>query len=393
MEKRESNDHLRSTELAKARWLLDAFPVVGILGPRQIGKTTLARLLAADWPGTVHSFDLEHPSDLARLEDPMLALSDLRGLIVLDEVQRRPELFPVLRVLADRPEAPARFLVLGSASPELLRQSSESLAGRISYLELGGLSLAAVGPEHWRDLWIRGGFPRAFLDPADVSVAWRTAFLRSFLERDLPQLGVSVPAATMRRFWTMLAHHHGQLWNGAELARAFGVSEMTVRRYLDHLDHALVVRSLQPWRANVAKRQVKSPRVFLADPGLLHTLLSLDDEAAVLGHPVSGASFEGFVIAQASALLGAAREDTYFWRTADGAELDFLWARGTRRLGIEVKLSSAPTLTRSMRIASADLKLDRLLVVHAGQSSWPMADTIEAVAIGDLAGRLESLRS
>lgn len=382
---------LRSTELSQARWLLGAFPVVGILGPRQIGKTTLSRAIARGWDGSTSVFDLENPVDSARLADPMLALASLRGLVVLDEIQRRPELFPVLRVLADRPGTPARFLVLGSAAPELLRQASESLAGRIAYQELGGFSLGAVGGDRWRELWVRGGFPRAFLDPEPVSVVWRSEFVRTFLERDLPQLGIGVPATTMRRFWTMLAHYHGQLWNGAELARSFGVSEMTVRRYLDHLAQALVVRTLQPWHANIGKRQVKSPRVFLSDPGILHSLLSLDDEASVLGHPGCGASFEGFVIDQAARLLGADRQDLYFWRTADGAELDLLWARGARRVGIEVKLTSAPTLTPSMRIASADLQLERLLVIHAGDESWPMAEHVEAVSIRTLPERLPSL--
>ncbi len=381
---------LRSTELSQARWLLGVFPVVGILGPRQIGKTTLSREIARGWDGATSIFDLENPVDSARLADPMLALASLRGLVVLDEIQRRPELFPVLRVLADRPGSPARFLVLGSAAPELLRQASESLAGRIAYQELGGFSLGAVGGDRWRELWVRGGFPRAFLDPEPVSVVWRSEFVRTFLERDLPQLGIGVPATTMRRFWTMLAHYHGQLWNGAELARSFGVSEMTVRRYLDHLAQALVVRTLQPWHANIGKRQVKSPRVFLSDPGILHSLLSLDDEVAVLGHPGCGASFEGFVIDQAARLLGADRQDLYFWRTADGAELDLLWARGARRVGIEVKLTSAPTLTPSMRIALADLKLERLLVVHAGDESWPMAEHVEAVSIRTLPERLPS---
>ena len=388
MEMRYPLQSLRSTELSRTRWLLGAFPVVGILGPRQIGKTTLSREIARGWDGDTSVFDLENPVDSARLADPMLALASLRGLVVLDEIQRRPDLFPVLRVLADRPGIPARFLVLGSAAPELLGQASESLAGRIAYQELGGFSLAAVGGDRWRELWVRGAFPRAFLDAEQVSVVWRSEFVRTFLERDLPQLGIGVPATTMRRFWTMLAHYHGQLWNGAELARSFGVSEMTVRRYLDHLARALVVRTLQPWHANIGKRQVKSPRVFLSDPGILHSLLSLDDERSVLGHPACGASFEGFVIDQAARLLGADRRDLYFWRTADGAELDLLWARGARRLGIEVKFTSAPTLTPSMRIALADLQLERLLVVHAGDDSWPMAERVEAVSIRTLTQRL-----
>lgn len=391
VELRHTRHSLRSTELSEAQALLGAFPVVAILGPRQIGKTTLSREIARRWDGATSVFDLENPVDAARLADPMLALAPLQGLVVLDEIQRRPELFPVLRVLADRPETPARFLVLGSAAPSLLRQSSESLAGRIAYHELGGFSLGAVGVDRWRELWVRGGFPRAFLDPEPVSVRWRSEFVRTFLERDLPQLGIGVPATTMRRFWTMLAHGHGQLWNGAALARSFGVSEMTVRRYLDHLSQVMVVRTLQPWHANIGKRQVKSPRVFLSDSGILHSLLSLDDEGSVLGHPGCGASFEGFVVEQATRLLGADRQDVYFWRTADGAELDFLWARGPRRVGIEVKLTTAPTLTPSMRIALADLRLEQLLVVHAGDERWRMAERVDAVPIRALPEVLASV--
>lgn len=362
--------------------LLRQSPVVAILGARQVGKTTLARSLASDLERKVHFFDLEDPDDLSRLAEPKLALGGLEGLVVLDEVQRRPDIFPILRVLADRPGTPARFLVLGSASPELLRQSSESLAGRIRFHRLEGFDLSETGAESWRRLWIRGGFPRSFLasdDPA--SLGWRRDFVSTFLERDLPELGVRTPSATLRRFWTMLAHRHAQVWNGADLARAFGVSAPTVRRYLDHLTSALVVDQLLPWHANVGKRQVKSPKVYIADSGLVHALLGLETDQDVLGHPAAGATWEGFVIRQLRSALGARPEECFFWATHAGAELDLLVVRGTRREGFEVKLTTSPTVTRSMQQARDTLQLDRLVVVHAGEHAFPLADGIEAVPV------------
>jgi uncharacterized protein len=366
-------------------------PVVALLGARQVGKTTLARNVAAR-RSPVTAFDLEDPVDRARLDDAGLALRGLRGLVILDEIQRRPDLFPVLRVLADRPRTPARFLVLGSASPELLRQASESLAGRIALHELGGFGLEETGSAAWRRLWLRGGFPRSFLARSEAqSLAWRQDFASTFLERDLPQLGVNTPAATLRRFWSMLAHWHGQVWNGSEFARAFGVSVPTVGKYLDQLEGTFVVRRLASFHENLAKRQVKAPKVYIADSGLLHALLGLGTERDLQGHPKVGASFEGFVIEQVLSRLGARRDEAAFWATHAGAELDLVVVRGRTRLGFEVKLAEAPTLTLSMRIALEDLRLQRLDVIHGGQHTFALAPRVRAVAVSRLLDDLRPL--
>ena len=378
----------RDRERERLLSLLRDHPVAAIIGARQVGKSTLAGLVASAWDGPVERFDLEDEADLARLADPLRALRPLRGLVVLDEIQRAPRLFQALRVLADRPQAPASFLILGSASPELLQQSSETLAGRIAYRELGGFALDETGGDPER-LWRRGGFPRSYLARGEgQSFEWRREFVRTFLERDLPQLGVNVSARTMRRFWTMLAHYHGQVWNASEFARSFGVADTTVRSYLEHLESALVVRQLQPWHENISKRQVKAPRVYLRDSGLLHALLNLPSQRDLEGHPKVGASWEGFVIDQVIRLADAAPEDCYFWATHAGAELDLLLHKGGRRLGFEVKLTSAPRLTRSMHIAREDLRLDRLDVIHAGTRTFDMAEGIRALAVGDLEGSL-----
>ncbi|HYH47336.1 MAG TPA: ATP-binding protein [Thermoanaerobaculia bacterium] len=375
----------RPRHLAVVQGLIERHPVVSILGARQVGKTTLARLLAAQYAGPVTSFDLEDPTDVARLAEPMLALRELRGLVVVDEVQRRPELFPVLRVLADRPDRPARFLLLGSASPDLLQQTSESLAGRIYYHELGGFELDEVGAEARDRLWLRGGFPRAFLAESESdSAEWRRGFVRTFLERDLPGLGIQVPSETLRRFWTMIAHYHAQVWNGAELSRAFGLAGTTVRRYLDLLTAALVVRQLPPWFENLGKRQVKAPKIFVADSGLLHTLLGLETRDDLERHPKIGASWEGFALQQIVERLGARREETYFWATHAGAELDLLVIRGNTRLGFEFKRTSSPRVTPSIRTALADLKLDRVDVVYPGEHTFPLAERVRALALSQL---------
>ncbi len=373
--------------------MLRQFPVVGLIGARQVGKTTLARELAVGWKGGATWFDLENERDLAHLAEPLAALEPLTGLVVLDEVQHRPELFASLRVLADRVGPPARFLVLGSASPELLRQSSESLAGRIAYLELDGLSLDEAGTSSLRRLWLRGGFPPAFLARDEVdSVRWREAFVRTYLERDLSVLGVGLPPATMRRYWTMLAHWHGQVWNAAELARSFGVSEKTVKRYLDVLCSTFMARRLAPWHENLSKRQVKAPKVYLADSGLLHALLGIADERDLLGHPKVGASWEGFVIDQLLAHLGARQDEAYFWGLHSGAELDLLVVSGRRRLGFEVKFTEAPGITPSMRSAVENLRLERLDVLHAGGDTFPMGEGIRAVALARMARDVVPLR-
>jgi predicted AAA+ superfamily ATPase len=372
----------RTASLKRLEGLLARHRIVAILGARQVGKSTLARQLQERRRGVVTVFDLEDPADLARLAEPMLVLGPLRGLVVLDEVQRRPELFPVLRVLVDRPRPLARFLLLGSASAELLRQSSESLAGRIAYHEFGGLTLDEVGSPRLDRLWLRGGFPRSFLARSDgASAEWRREFVRTFLERDLPQLGVTIPAGTLSRFWSMLAHYHGQIWNSSEFARSFGVADTTVRRYLDLLCGTFVVRQLAPWHENVGKRQVKAPKVYLADSGLLHTLLGLESTRDVEGHPKLGASWEGFALDTVVRHLGARRDECFFWATHAGAKLDLLVVRGRRRLGFEFKRTDAPTVTRSMRTALADLGLDRLSIVHAGKHTFPLAREIQAVAL------------
>lgn len=357
--------------------LLDQAPMVAVLGARQVGKTTLARHVAARWEAEVHHLDLEDPADLARLAEPGLALRHLTGLVVLDEVQRLPELFGLLRVLADRHPLPARFLLLGSAAPSLVRGISESLAGRVAFVHVDGLGLDEVGPTALRNLWLRGGFPRSFLAEDDEeSLRWRLDFIRTFVERDLPQLGVGIAGMAMRRFWSMLAHHHGQVLNLSALGRAMGVSDNTIRSYVDTLAGTFVVRVLPPWFENVAKRQVKRPKAYLADPGLLHGLLGLETMEDLERHPILGASWEGFALAQTVRRLGARAEECYFWGTHGGAELDLLVVRAGRRLGFEFKRSETPKTTRSTHSARTTLKLDRLDVVHAGPKTFPLdADT------------------
>ena len=375
----------RDAHLGAVERLLRDNPVVALLGARQVGKTTLARLLAQRRRGPTHFFDLESTADVARLADPLLALSPLKGLVVLDEVQRRPELFPSLRVMADRRPRPARFLVLGSASPDLLRQSSESLAGRIAFYELSGLSLEEAGSKHIDQLWLRGGFPRSFTARSHAeSYRWRRDFVRTFLERDLSQLGVGTPGATLERFWSMLAHYHAQVWNGSELARAFGVSHHTVRRYLDVLEATFMVRVLKPWAANLGKRQVKAPKVYVRDSGLLHRLLDVGTRAELERHPKIGASWEGFAIENLIRGLGVDDRQCHFWATHSGAEIDLVVPHRGRLRGYEIKRTSAPAVTRSMRTAFADLDLRSLDVIHAGEDTFPLARGIRAVAASRL---------
>ena len=382
----------RDKEVGALRGLLRRHPVVGIVGARQVGKTTLARLIVKERHGSCSYFDLEDPEDLARLADPMLALKGLKGLVVIDEVQRHPDLFPVLRVLVDRPTRRSRFLVLGSASPDLLRQGSETLAGRIVYHELEGFSLDEVRCKNHLRLWVRGGLPLSYLARSDAaSSEWRRAFIRTFLERDLVQLGIAIPSGTLRRFWMMLAHYHGQVWNASEFGRSFGVAHTTVRHYLDTLASALVIRQLPPWHASIAKRQVKAPKVYIVDTGLLHALLNLKTLQELEGHPKVGASWEGFVLGQVMRHLGARTDECFFWATHGGAELDLLVVRGRRRLGFEIKRTSSPSLTPSMRNALADLKLERLDVIHAGQHTFQMEKRVRAVGLVRLLDDLKPL--
>ena len=360
-------------------------PVVVLAGPRQSGKTTLARQFLD--PGSVNYFDLESPTSLARLDEPMTALSPLRGLVVIDEVQLRPELFPALRVLVDRATAPARFLVLGSASGRLLRQTSESLAGRVERVILGGFTLretAAAHPDAQPRLWRRGGSPRSYLAASEEdSVAWRREFVQTLLERDLPQWGITVPAAAMGRFWTMLAHYHGQTWNAAEPARVLGVRPALVRRYLDILTDAMMVRQLQPWFANLRKRQVKAPKIYVRDPGLLHQLLGIATERELLTHPRVGASWEGFVIEQVLAV--ESHDEAFFWATHQGAEIDLILRRGDVLYGVECKFADAPRVTPSIRNALIDLGLARVAVLYPGSDRFPLADRVEVVPLAALA--------
>jgi predicted AAA+ superfamily ATPase len=377
-------DHIGTVER-----LLRTSPVVALLGARQVGKTTLARELVRHRSGPVTFFDLEDPRQLALLEEPTLALEGLRGLIVLDEIQRRPDLFPILRVLADRPRSPARFLVLGSASPDLLRQGSESLAGRIAFHHLTGLDLKETGIKNIDRLWFRGGFPRAYLARShSESQRWLRDFILTFLERDIPNLGITIPAQTLERFWAMLCHYHGQVWNASEFARSFGVSHTTVRKYLDILTGAFVVFQLRPWAENVGKRVVKSPKVFVTDTGLLHALAGIQSPQELSRHPKLGASWEGFVLAQVIRALGARPDECYFWATHAGAELDLLVVRGRRRLGFEIKRTDTPSVTSSMKVAMQTLQLKALDVIHAGQNTFALAPGIRAIAAKDLLRKL-----
>lgn len=373
----------RQELLAKVERAFATFPVVALVGPRQSGKTTLARGFAGK--KAAGYFDLEDPDHLARLQNPKLVLEKLRGLVVIDEIQRRPALFPLLRVLADRKPLPARFLVLGSAAPELVRDASESLAGRMAVIEVGGFELREIGAEALETLWLRGGFPRSFLAESDeASLAWRLQFVQAFLERDLPQLGIGFAAPeALRRFWTMLAHYHGQIWNGAEFARALGTAESTARRHLDLLAGARVMRVLPPWFENLGKRIVKTPKVYLRDSGLAHALLQLCTEDELHSHPKVGASWEGFVLDHLVRWLDAER-DGYFWGTHGGAELDFLVVRRGKRWGFEIKFNEAPSTTRAMHVALADLKLSRLWVVYPGVASFPLAERIQATPLDQL---------
>jgi hypothetical protein len=376
----------RRRAAARIREAFLVHPAVTLAGPRQCGKTTLARAIAA---GAANStfFDLEAAVDRRRLELPEQALGDLAGLVVIDEIQRQPELFEALRVLIDRPGNCAQFLLLGNASPALIKGISESLAGRVGLVDLGGFDLGEIGAESWRVLWLRGGFPRAYLAPDEqASSMWRQNFVRTFLERDIPQLGITIPAETLHRFWMMIAHYHGQTWNAAEFARALGASEGTARNYLDILTGAFMIRALPPWFENLKKRQVKSPKLYVRDTGLLHTLLTLERAEELAGHPKVGASFEGFVIEQL--LVAFETANAHFWATHAGAELDLLMIHRGKRYGFECKLSDAPGTTRAMRVALEDLGLEKIWVVYPGKESYGLDDRISvlpAASIPDLA--------
>ena len=370
----------RLSDIAIIRTALRRSRVVALVGARQCGKTTLAREFVP--PGSPNYFDLEDPASLARLSEPDTALRALKKLVVIDEVQRRPELFPLLRVLADRRPLPARFLILGSASPELLRQSSESLAGRIETVPLEGFRLSDLGASAQMRHWVRGGFPLSYIARTEPdSLAWRRQFLQTFLERDMPQLGVTIPPITLRRFWSMIAHYHGQTWSGSEVARSLSVSEPTVRRYLDLMTGVFMVRQLPPWFENLSKRQVRAPKVYVRDTGLLHALLGIANQRDLESHPKVGASWEGYAVEEV--LKSFRPDEAYYWATHNGAELDLLLFKNGRRIGVECKRADAPTMTPSMRIALKDLKLDSLYVLYPGERTYSLAKNVEVVPLAN----------
>ncbi len=356
-------------------------PVVSLLGPRQCGKTTLARVFEKNFQATF--FDLESYQDLQRLQNPELALGSLEGLVIIDEIQEKPELFKILRVLADRPNRPSRFLILGSASPHIVKNAAETLAGRTEFIELSGFNLTETGKDNMQKLWLHGGFPRSYTATSNSnSISWREAFIRTFLERDIPQLGFTIPAVSMRRFWTMLAHYHGQTLNASELGRSLGISDKTIKTYLDILTGTFMMRQLQPWHENLGKRQVKAPKIYFRDSGLLHHLLTITDTNSLLGHPKCGASWEGFALEQTMQILKPG--EVYYWATYSGAELDLLFFRDGKRYGIEYKFNEAPKCTKSMRIACNDLKLEHLWVVYPGKHSYPVEKNISVLPLTEI---------
>lgn len=369
----------RKFDLQQIEQRIAEFPVVALLGPRQCGKTTLANTL----PYTQY-FDLESPRHLARLDHPQIALEQKSGLIVIDEIQRRPDLFPVIRYLVDnRPDQ--KFLILGSASGELMKQNSESLAGRIAYYELGGFRLHDVGAQDFQNLWLRGAFPRSYLAKKDeASLLWRDNFLATFLERDIPQLGIAIPAATLRRFWMMLCHYHGQVMNYSEFGRSFGVSDTTVRRYLEILEGAFMLRILQPWHVNLGKRLVKQPKTYVRDSGLLHALLSIESMEQLTEHNKLGASWEGFAVECACRSIGKQYQQFYFWATHTGAEVDLFWQAGGRNWGIECKYADAPRKTKSMDSALNDLDLAHLWVIYPGTEMYPLSEKITVLPLQNM---------
>jgi predicted AAA+ superfamily ATPase len=366
---------------AEVRESLGYNPVTAILGPRQCGKTTLARSISESIKSTL--FDLEDPADFELLKsNPKQIFSGLEGLVIIDEIQRLTELFPLLRVLADEADTKRKYLILGSASPDLIRNSSESLAGRIGYVHLTGFRLNEVSTENLLNLWLRGGFPRSYLAQNNSqSFIWRNDFIQTFLERDISMFGFNIPPVTLRRFWLMLAHYHGQVWNGAEFARAMGVSEPTVKRYLDILTGTFMIRQLQPWYENLKKRQVKAPKVYIRDSGILHTLLTLENDK-IMTHVKVGVSWEGFVIEQLIQLLNT--RDCYFWRTHTGAELDLMVVKNGKKLGFEIKYSDVPKITRSMNSIIEDLGLDKLYLVYQGKRKVQLQEKIFALPADEI---------
>jgi len=375
---------LRTPEIDSLRKLIKDNPIVAILGPRQCGKTTLSHQFSSRQHSESTFFDLEDSGDIQRLQDPLLVLKGLKGLIVIDEIQRRPDLFPALRVLSDRSKA-ARFLILGSASRDLIRQSSETLAGRISYMEIGGFSLEHVGIEKMEKLWLRGGFPRSFLASSEnVSYQWRHDFIATFLERDIPQLGINIPAASLGRFWSMLAHYHGQIFNASEMGKSLGVSDHTAQRYLDLLSGTYMVRQLRPWYYNTKKRIIKRPKIYFRDSGIFHALLSLESKKDVLSHPKLGASWEGFAMEETIRRLRIKEDEAFFWGVHTGAELDLVFEKKGNLYGVEIKYSEAPSMTPSMRSCVTELSLKHLWVIYPGKNEYSLSKTITVLPLSKL---------
>jgi hypothetical protein len=374
----------RTAEIELLKKLLKNNPIVAILGPRQCGKTTLSRQFSSQWPLDVTIFDLENPRDIQRLQEPLLALENIEGLIIIDEIQRSPDLFPVLRVLSDRYKK-TKYLILGSASRDLIRQSSESLAGRISYVEIGGFSLQLLGASKAEKLWIRGTFPRSFLASSEAaSYQWRQDFIATFLERDIPQLGINIPAKSLGRFWKMLAHYHGQIFNASEIGKSLGISDHTAQRYLDLLSGTFMVRQLRPWYYNTKKRIIKRPKVYFRDSGILHALFALEGKKDVLLHPKLGASWEGFALEEVIKTAQLKEDEAFFWGVHAAAEIDLLFQKKGGLYGVEVKYAQAPNLTQSMRSALKELSLKHLWIIYPGKESYPLERNVTVIPLADL---------
>lgn len=369
----------RKKEIKEIKHLLNNFRIIAILGARQVGKTTLARYFKADY-----YFDLENPRNLVKLENPQLALEDLKGLIVIDEIQRKAELFPLLRYLVDN-NPQQKYMILGSSSPDLIRQSSETLAGRIAFFYLNGFSIYDTGVQNWKRLWVRGGFPSSFLaEDETISNIWRENFITTFVEKDVPQLGITIPANTLRRFLMMLSHYHAQVVNYSEIASSFGMSDMTVRRYIEIFQSTFIIRVLQPWHVNLGKRLVKRPKIYLRDSGLFHTMMAIENIDQLTGQPRLGASWEGYALEQVCKSVGIRAENFFFWRTHTGAELDLFWQGKGKNWGVEFKYQDAPRLTRSMRIAIEDLQLHHLWVVYPGKENYLLDHNITVLPLSEI---------